>query len=77
VVLVVFDAMPQELRYFVKQLLVRKPAYRLGQGTGGAANIKRHPWFNGFDWEAFSQKQLKAPYMPVVRLCLWLGMDSM
>lgn len=56
----------QELRDFVKQLLQRKPAYRLGQGASGAGSIKKHPWFNGFDWEAFSSKKLKAPYMPVV-----------
>lgn len=57
----------QELRDFVKQLLVRKPAYRLGQGSGGTADIKRHAWFASFDWEAFAAKKLKAPYMPVVR----------
>lgn len=50
----------------MKQLLVRKPAYRLGQGAGGTADIKRHPWFNGFDWEAFMAKKLKPPYLPVV-----------
>lgn len=57
---------PQELRDFVKQLLQRKPAYRLGQGASGAGAIKKHPWFNGFDWDAFTAKKLKAPYIPVV-----------
>ncbi|WIA19038.1 hypothetical protein OEZ85_003698 [Tetradesmus obliquus] len=56
-----------ELRDFVKQLLVRKPAYRLGQGAGGVGDIKRHAWFAGFDWQAFEAKKLKAPYMPVVK----------
>lgn len=56
----------QELRDFVKQLLQRKPAYRLGQGTSHAGAIKKHPWFAGFDWDAFVAKKLKAPYMPVV-----------
>jgi hypothetical protein len=51
----------------VKALLQRKPAYRLGQGTSGAAAIKKHAWFNGFDWDAFGAKKLKAPYLPVVR----------
>lgn len=50
----------------MKQLLQRKPAYRLGQGTSGAGAIKKHPWFAGFDWDAFVAKKLKAPYMPVV-----------
>lgn len=56
-----------ELRDFVKQLLQRKPAYRLGQGTSGAGAIKKHPWFAGFDWDAFVAKKLKAPYLPVVK----------
>lgn len=51
----------------MKQLLQRKPAYRLGQGASGPSAIKKHPWFNGFDWDAFVAKKLKAPYMPVVR----------
>jgi hypothetical protein len=57
---------PQELRDFIKQLLQRKPAYRLGQGASGAGAIKKHPWFNGFDWDAFTAKKLKAPYLAVV-----------
>lgn len=60
---------PQELCDLVKKLLVRKPAYRLGQGAGGATAIKRHAWFAGFDWAAFGKKKLKAPYVPVVRVC--------
>jgi hypothetical protein len=61
---------PQELRDFVKQLLQRKPAYRLGQGVSGADAIKKHPWFNGFEWDAFVAKKLKAPFIPVVSLTL-------
>jgi hypothetical protein len=52
---------------------VRKPAYRLGQGACGTADIKRHAWFAGFDWEAFAAKKLKAPYMPVVRGTAYRG----
>jgi hypothetical protein len=63
----------QELRDFVKQLLVRKPAYRLGQGASGAGALKKHAWFGGFDWEAFVSKRMKPPYMPVVSLRLCVG----
>lgn len=46
---------------------MHNPAQRLGVLKGGAADIKAHPWFHGFDWDSFSQKKLKAPYVPVVR----------
>ena len=50
----------------VSKLLVRNPAYRLGTGKGGAADVKRHPWFGGFDWAAFSARTMRAPYVPQV-----------
>lgn len=50
----------------MKRLLVRRPALRLGVQAGGADDIKRHPWFTGFDWAAFEAHTLKAPYVPKV-----------
>jgi hypothetical protein len=26
--------------------------------------VKAHQWFQGFDWNALEEKQLKAPYIP-------------
>lgn len=26
--------------------------------------MKRHPWFDSFDWEAFTSKRMTAPYTP-------------
>ena len=52
----------QELANFVSKLLVRNPAFRLSN----AVDIKAHPWFKGFDWQAFQAKQLAAPYIPKV-----------
>jgi hypothetical protein len=57
----------QELQDFVKRLLVRRPVQRLGVQAGGADDIKRHPWFAGFDWAAFEARTIKAPYVPRVR----------
>jgi len=45
----------------IKSLLHPKPTKRLGVIKGGAALIKAHPWFKGFDWEAFIKKKLPAP----------------
>lgn len=33
---------------------------------GGAAGIKNHPWFAGFDWRAFGRREMPAPYVPTV-----------
>lgn len=56
----------QEVRDLVERLLDPSPAFRLGCGKTGAADIKCHPWFRGFDWEAFTAKTLPAPYLPQV-----------
>ena len=56
----------QELQDLVKQLLVHNPLQRLGMQKGGAADVKAHPWFAKFDWDAFAAKRMKAPYVPRV-----------
>jgi hypothetical protein len=50
----------------VKRLLVRATSRRLGCMAGGVAEVKQHPWFRGFDWDALAQRRLKAPYVPKV-----------
>ena len=42
-------------------LLNRNPSKRLGAGPGGADEIKKHPFFNGIDWEAVRDRKLKPP----------------
>ena len=59
----------QDLQDLVRRILVLQPSQRLGASRNGAADVKQHPWFKGFDWAAFSARQLPAPYMPQVR---WL-----
>lgn len=56
----------QELRDLLRRLLVKKPAMRLGAQKNGAADVKSHPWFEGFDWNAFQKLELSAPYVPKV-----------
>ena len=60
----------QELRDLVRRFLVLNPNQRLGALKGGAADVKMHPWFANFNWDAFSKRQLKAPYVPQVVLPL-------
>ncbi|KAI8103635.1 hypothetical protein M9435_004970 [Picochlorum sp. BPE23] len=51
-----------ELQNLISSLLVKTPSKRLGYF--GAAAIKSHPWFSGFDWDALSNRDLTPPYIP-------------
>jgi len=48
------------------KLLQRRPVLRLGMRTGGIQDIKRHPWFDGFDWDALATRRMKPPCVPKV-----------
>ena len=50
----------------IKKVLVADLTKRYGCLKGGADDIKKHKWFQGFDWEALVQRQLTAPIVPAV-----------
>lgn len=56
----------KELQDLLRRLLTRRPALRLGARAGGADDVKRHPWFAGFDWRAFEAREMAAPHVPRV-----------
>lgn len=45
----------------IEQLLNKNPAMRTG---GSVANLKSHPWFQGFNWDALVNRQMPTPYKP-------------
>lgn len=45
---------------FINKTLMRKPSLRLGGDKPGV--LKKHPWFNDFDWEQFENKTMKSPF---------------
>ena len=47
----------------IEQLLSKNPAMRTG---GSVSNLKNHPWFHGFNWDALINRQIPAPYKPRV-----------
>lgn len=47
-------------------MLERKPAKRLGMLSGKAQDVKRHKWFEGFDWESLEARRVLAPRKPKV-----------
>ena len=56
--------MSAEARDLIGRLLERKPARRIGMLQGRAGDIKAHPWFAGFDWEALAARRVEPPRRP-------------
>ena len=48
-------------------LFQKDPEMRLGGGVEGAKAIRCHPWFASLDWDALYRKEIKAPFVPVIR----------
>ncbi|KAL6770719.1 FAP295 [Auxenochlorella protothecoides x Auxenochlorella symbiontica] len=51
-------------RDLILRLLERRPARRLGMLAGRAGDIKRHAWFEGFDWDALEARKMDPPRRP-------------
>lgn len=49
------------------KLLQKDPTKRLGYGPDDAEAIKKHPWFDGFDWDALLNKTMPAPFVPKIK----------
>ncbi|KAI7657656.1 kinase-like protein [Hortaea werneckii] len=60
------DALSQEGRNFVKGLLNRNPAHRLG-AKGDAEELMQHPFFHDIDWQALSKKTTQPPFKPKLK----------
>lgn len=54
-------------RSLLDGLFQKESSKRLGSGTNGAEEIKAHPWFQGVDWDVIINKQIKAPFIPVIK----------
>ena len=54
-------SLSEDCKLLIVALLNRNPSKRLGAGPGGAEEIKKHPFFNGIDWEAVRDRKLKPP----------------
>lgn len=60
------DALSQEGRNFVKGLLNRNPAHRLG-AKNDAEELMAHPFFADVDWNALSKKLTQPPFKPKLK----------
>ncbi|XP_060061132.1 ribosomal protein S6 kinase alpha-2 isoform X2 [Erinaceus europaeus] len=62
--------MPQflsvEAQGLLRALFKRNPCNRLGAGTDGVEEIKRHPFFVTIDWNKLYRGEIKPPFKPAV-----------
>ena len=42
------------------------PSERLGHGSNNLKDIRKHKWFNGFNWDGLKSRTLRAPHVPSV-----------
>ncbi|KAJ3378379.1 Serine/threonine kinase [Entophlyctis sp. JEL0112] len=59
--------MPHETLSLIQGLLKKDPKVRLGGGRLGAEEVKRHPYFQGQDWEGFMERRVVPPWKPVIK----------
>eukprot|EP00939_MAST-03C_sp_MAST-3C-sp1_P000064 g64.t1 len=52
------------LKDFLRRLLTKDPKKRLGSLSRPGDRVVDHKWFEGFDWESFRTRKLKAPTAP-------------
>lgn len=51
----------------MRRLCRDNPSERLGYQKGGFADIKKHKWFQGFDWDGLRNRTLVPPIVPKVK----------
>lgn len=57
------DHVSDNCKLFIQSLLIFNPEYRLG--TKGIDEIKKHPWFNGFEWNDILEfNYSNVPFVP-------------
>uniref|UniRef100_A0A915C3B6 cGMP-dependent protein kinase n=1 Tax=Parascaris univalens TaxID=6257 RepID=A0A915C3B6_PARUN len=50
----------------IKKLCRENPSDRIGSGSGGIADIRKHKWFSGFDWDGLRAGSVYPPVRPIV-----------
>ncbi|DBB07731.1 TPA: hypothetical protein ACH3X3_009153 [Trebouxia sp. C0006] len=58
---------PATARDLVRKLLQADLSKRIGNLSGGVADIKTHPWFRTLDWDACLARRASAPIKPLVK----------
>ena len=56
--------MDEDAKDLINKLLVVEPKKRLGFGTNGVEKIKKHPFFEGINWDDVWNKNVMPPFVP-------------
>jgi len=56
-----------ELADLLHKLLQKDPEKRLGSGLGGSKDVGSHPWFDRVPWDAYLRKEIRPPFVPIVK----------
>ena len=56
--------MDEDAKDLINQLLVFEPKKRLGFGKNGVDKIKKHPFFEGINWDDIWNKNVTPPFVP-------------
>ncbi|XP_070544121.1 cGMP-dependent protein kinase 1-like isoform X3 [Ptychodera flava] len=51
----------------IKKLCRDNPSERLGYQKNGISDIRKHKWFQGFDWEGLQKQTIQPPIQPKVK----------
>jgi len=51
----------------IKSLCRQDPSERIGYQKAGVNDIRKHRWFQGFDWEALCSERNPAPHIPEIK----------
>jgi hypothetical protein len=61
------NAFDQPARDLCKQLLSMSSSDRPGMGQQGSQGVLEHPYFENFDFAAYTKKTLPAPWLPPMK----------
>jgi len=51
----------------IKALCRQDPSERIGYQRAGVNDIRKHRWFQGFDWEGLRSEKITAPHIPEIK----------
>lgn len=57
------EDLPPNARDIIRRLLEREPDHRLG-AKGGASEVKKHPFFDGINWDELFRRNCEPPFKP-------------
>jgi len=55
------------VKNLLEGLFQKNPDKRLGSGKDDAKLIKEHPWFAPVNWTALFNKEIKPPFIPLIK----------